>query len=125
MAKQRIDQIVKALDDPPPWRAETGTGAGKLAAVRLRRKHRMGPVDRHGLDGDGACKRVNQRALDVVIAATAIEYGLTLVTRNITDYADIPDLTLHQMRVLPPICPITTVIGHCLCVTSWLWLGQA
>jgi predicted nucleic acid-binding protein len=39
-------------------------------------------------------KRVNARALDLIIAATAIEYGLTLVTRNIDDYTDVPDLDL-------------------------------
>jgi predicted nucleic acid-binding protein len=43
-------------------------------------------------------KRVNSRALDLIIAATALEYGLTLVTKNIEDFKDIPDLTLHQPR---------------------------
>jgi predicted nucleic acid-binding protein len=41
-------------------------------------------------------KRVNQRALDLIIAATAIEYDTTLVTRNIDDYADIPGLKLYR-----------------------------
>ena len=41
-------------------------------------------------------KRVNARALDLIIAATALEYDLTLVTRNTADYADIPDLKLYQ-----------------------------
>jgi tRNA(fMet)-specific endonuclease VapC len=40
-------------------------------------------------------KRVNQRALDLIIAATAIEYQLTLVTRNLNDYADIAGLVLY------------------------------
>ncbi len=40
-------------------------------------------------------KRVNARALDLIIAATALEYNLTLVTRNIADYDDIPDLELY------------------------------
>lgn len=40
-------------------------------------------------------RQVNERALDILIAATAIEHGLTLVTRNVRDYADIPDLRLH------------------------------
>ncbi len=43
-----------------------------------------------------AGKRVSQRALDLVIAATAIEYNLTLVTRNAGDFSDIPDLKLYQ-----------------------------
>jgi len=39
-------------------------------------------------------KRVRQRALDLLIAATALEHSLTLVTRNSDDYLDIPDLKL-------------------------------
>lgn len=41
-------------------------------------------------------KRVNSRALDLIIAATALEYDLTLVTNNVEDFDDIPDLTLYQ-----------------------------
>jgi predicted nucleic acid-binding protein len=41
-------------------------------------------------------KRVKPRALDLIIAATALEYGLTLVTKNTEDFKDIPDLTLYQ-----------------------------
>jgi predicted nucleic acid-binding protein len=44
----------------------------------------------------GGRVRPNRRALDLMIAATAIENGLTLVTRNIDDFADIPDLVLHR-----------------------------
>jgi tRNA(fMet)-specific endonuclease VapC len=40
-------------------------------------------------------KRIRPRALDLITAATALEYDLTLVTRNKADYADIPGLTLH------------------------------
>lgn len=42
-------------------------------------------------------KRVRARALDLLIAATAIEYGLMLVTRNQDDFRDIPGLQLHQL----------------------------
>ena len=42
-----------------------------------------------------AGKRVNSRALDLLIAATALEYDLTLVTRNTEDYGDIPGLKLY------------------------------
>ena len=38
-------------------------------------------------------RRVNNRALDLLIAATAIEHNLTLVSRNVRDYADVPGLT--------------------------------
>ena len=40
-------------------------------------------------------KRVNTRAMDLIIAATALEHGLTLVTRNRDDYKDIPGLRLY------------------------------
>ncbi len=40
-------------------------------------------------------RRVNSRALDLLIAATAIEHNLALVTRNVADYRDIPDLVIH------------------------------
>jgi predicted nucleic acid-binding protein len=49
---------------------------------------------RHDLKKQGL--RTRERALDLQIAATAIEYGLELVTRNINDYKDIPGLTLSQ-----------------------------
>jgi predicted nucleic acid-binding protein len=47
---------------------------------------------RHELWSQG--KRVRPRALDLMIAATALEHGLTLVTRNRSDYQDIPALSM-------------------------------
>ena len=44
----------------------------------------------------GGRVRANRRSMDLIIAATAIEHGLTLVTRNVDDFADIPDLLLHR-----------------------------
>jgi predicted nucleic acid-binding protein len=41
-------------------------------------------------------KRVKARALDLIIAATALEHGFTLVTRNKEDYQDIPELQLYH-----------------------------
>lgn len=41
-----------------------------------------------------AGRSVNHRALDLIIAATAIVHGIPLVTRNIRDYADVPGLEL-------------------------------
>lgn len=41
-------------------------------------------------------KRVNSPALDLIIAATALEHNLTLVTRNLDDYRDLPDLKIYQ-----------------------------
>ena len=43
-------------------------------------------------------KRVRSRALDLLIAATALEYGLTLVTANTGDYEDIPGLARLNPR---------------------------
>ena len=40
-------------------------------------------------------KRVHPRALDLINAATALDYGFTLVTRNREDYEDIPGLVLY------------------------------
>lgn len=42
-------------------------------------------------------RRVRARALDLLNAATALEHDLTLVTRNLRDYEDIPELALYQM----------------------------
>jgi predicted nucleic acid-binding protein len=47
---------------------------------------------REELKGRG--RRVRDRALDLIIAATTLEHELRLVTRNLADYEDIPDLAL-------------------------------
>lgn len=41
-------------------------------------------------------RAVRTRALDLLNAAIAIEHRLTLVTRNIADYEDIPRLDLYR-----------------------------
>src|SRR6266699_5263128 len=41
-------------------------------------------------------RRVKSRALDLMNAAIALEHDLTLVTRNVEDYQDIPDLKLYE-----------------------------
>jgi predicted nucleic acid-binding protein len=41
-------------------------------------------------------RRVNNRALDLLIAATTMEHGLVIVTRNVSDYADIPGLRVES-----------------------------
>lgn len=43
-------------------------------------------------------KTPNRRALDLLIAATAIENDLVLVTRNVQDYEDLPDLKIHGLH---------------------------
>lgn len=44
-------------------------------------------------------RRVNSRALDLLIAATAIENNLILVTRNARDYRDIPGVELYTSDI--------------------------
>ncbi len=39
----------------------------------------------------------DNRAFDLVIAATALTYDLTLITRNLRHYNDIPDLKLYPL----------------------------
>jgi predicted nucleic acid-binding protein len=39
-------------------------------------------------------RQVHERALDIIVAATALEHGLTLVTRNSRHYRDIPTLSI-------------------------------
>lgn len=42
-------------------------------------------------------KQPRKRAFDLVIAATAIEHGLELVTHNTQDFKDIPNLVRYQI----------------------------
>jgi len=58
--------------------------AARAAAIRLDLRRRKRPVA--------------GRVLDIIVAATAIEHGLTLVTRNLRDYEDIVGLRLHTER---------------------------
>lgn len=55
-------------------------------------------------------RRVRNRAIDLLIAATAIEHSLTLVTRNVIDYADIPKSrpvpTLRSDLMSLPVCQL-------------------
>jgi len=55
---------------------------------------RRGARLRHDLNQQGT--RTRERALDLQIAATALEHGLELVTHHTKDFQDIPNLTLYQ-----------------------------
>lgn len=41
---------------------------------------------------------IRHRAYDLIVAATALDYGLTVVTSNTRDYQDIPGLQLFNPR---------------------------
>ncbi|MDQ3701610.1 MAG: type II toxin-antitoxin system VapC family toxin [Chloroflexota bacterium] len=62
----------------------TRTIAKQTARIRNDLRSRRRPID--------------HRALDLVIAATALTYGLTLITRNTRDYSDISGLQVYQGR---------------------------
>jgi tRNA(fMet)-specific endonuclease VapC len=42
-------------------------------------------------------KSIRRRAFDLVIAATALEHGLEVVTHNTQDFQDIPNLVRYQI----------------------------
>lgn len=56
--------------------------ANRTASIRLELRRQKKPI--------------NHRALDILIAATAIEHDLTLVTRNTRDYDDIVGLRRRE-----------------------------
>jgi tRNA(fMet)-specific endonuclease VapC len=58
--------------------------AKRNASIRLDLRRRKHPI--------------THRALDLVIAATALERDLELVTGNTSDYDDIPGLSLYAIR---------------------------
>lgn len=77
-AQAKLDAFLEAVPIVP-FSVEV---ARRCARLRVE-------LQRHG-------KRVRSRALDLLTAATALEHELTVVTRNLADYADIPDLVLYQ-----------------------------
>jgi len=79
---ERNEQRLNALLAGLPILSMSIAVARRCAAIRLTLRK--------------ASRRVNSRALDLVIAATAIEYDLSLVTRNRGDYSDIEGLKLYE-----------------------------
>jgi predicted nucleic acid-binding protein len=83
------------LRTPDPFRTEEGVAAflegvpvAPLSLAVARRCARL----RESLRREG--RQVQARALDLLVAATALEHDLILVTRNRDDYQDIPGLKL-------------------------------
>ena len=98
--------ILSYLEAIPGGDRECRSGAGK-AAVQcvLSAPPRFCPVSpavarrcaeiRSLLKSQG--KQPRKRAFDLVIAATALEHGLEIVTHNTKDFQDIPDLVRYQI----------------------------
>jgi tRNA(fMet)-specific endonuclease VapC len=78
--------------------------AARQGFRRLLRSVRVLPITRPIADRNAAIrsqlrsqnKPIDPRAFDLLIAATALEYRLTLVTRNTRHYGDIPGIQLYQ-----------------------------
>jgi len=77
--------------------AGNGTEEGRVR--RLLEPLRELPVDRAIAERAGRLRRLSGlRTPDALIAATAIEHALTLVTRNRRDFASVKGLTLRVPR---------------------------
>lgn len=73
-----------------------GRGSEEVTAGRLLAPFREIPVDRPVAEWAGRLRRGRgTRMADALIAATAIEHGLVLVTRNIRDFEGIPGLRVR------------------------------
>jgi predicted nucleic acid-binding protein len=56
-------------------------------------------VDRPIAERAGRLRRsLGLRVADAIIAASALEHDLTLVTRNVRDFQDVPELTVRSPR---------------------------
>jgi tRNA(fMet)-specific endonuclease VapC len=68
-----------------------------ILPVNRRVIRRTARLRRHLLDQKLPIKH---RAYDLITAATALAYGLTLVTSNVRDFQDIPSLVLLNPRAV-------------------------
>jgi predicted nucleic acid-binding protein len=87
-----VERRLRSLDPSVLTTLENNIRAFPLLGVSKDVARRCAGI-RHDLRSQG--KRVRPRALDLLIAATALEHGLTLVTSNTGDYSDIPGLRLY------------------------------
>lgn len=79
LARQRVEQLARTIPLYPFREAE----ARRCAQMR------------QALQAQG--RSVRARALDLMIAATALEHNLTLVTNNQADYRDLPGLQVDPL----------------------------
>jgi tRNA(fMet)-specific endonuclease VapC len=78
-------------------RAQLATGYQRLAdAVDSLRHFQILPFTEPAMDRYDQLHalRLNVRTKDLQIAATALEFGATLVTRNLRDFQRVPNLPL-------------------------------
>lgn len=87
-ARQARLQEAEAAFDPLPFDAPAARAFGRVAAASRR-----------------AGRRVQPRAFDALIAATAIAADLPVYTCNPTDFAGIDDLTVVAVPHPDPSCP--------------------
>jgi predicted nucleic acid-binding protein len=61
-------------------------------------------MERFGMIRGALPRQIRQQIgdMDLLIAATALEHDLTLLTRNIRDFSQIPDLRLYQPGTSAP-----------------------
>jgi hypothetical protein len=100
-SSKEVDQ--RTPRSPDPMRAKGAKSTKGAKAGGGRAVDSLSPQGRPrqrspGFYFRGHNRRVRDRALDFVIAATALGYDLQLVTRNLADYADISGLTVFDQR---------------------------
>ncbi|CAN5816793.1 type II toxin-antitoxin system VapC family toxin [soil metagenome] len=98
---QRLHEGSDTIHYSVVTRAElfAGRGAEESRVALLLAPFPELPVDRAVAERAGRLRRGSAiRLPDALIAATAIEHGCVLVTRNVRDFKDIPHLRVRQPR---------------------------
>ena len=113
-AKQLLDQLapkgiaISIITYMEAYQGVVRSPDAKEARAKFQAFRRSVPVPPFSLSVAKRCaalreqlkqgqKRVKSRALDLINAAIALEHHLTLVTRNVEDYQDIPGLQLYTL----------------------------
>jgi hypothetical protein len=79
-----------------------GRGSEEVVVATVLAPFREVPVDRAIAERAGRLRRTgNLRLPDALIAATALELGCTLVTRNVKDFAGVRGLRVRDATQVP------------------------